>query len=127
MSFVWGTPVPAGGQVAAGLLSLEMAKALAHDSSCKLPQRWQSITRQGVTITAQDLFEDLNEGRTGLWLVDSWVASVTQPKRVGGRVFSPDIPRTGRAGATMGPGVVLVLDGGSPGTGTGFLLDGGGP
>jgi hypothetical protein len=33
----------------------------------------------------------VEKGRTGIWLVDSWVASVTKPKR-GGHVYSVDIP-----------------------------------
>lgn len=85
----YGTPVPAGGQVAAALLADEMAKAVLADASCKLPQRVQTITRQGVTVGMLDPMEDL--GRTGVWLVDSWVESVT--KAPGGvSVMSPDYP-----------------------------------
>lgn len=91
IDYLWGLPVPVGGQVAAGLLAAEMAMALCNDAACKLPQRIQSVTRQGITVTMLDPFEDVNEGRTGIWLVDAWVASVTRPKR-GGRVFSVDVP-----------------------------------
>jgi hypothetical protein len=92
VEFDYGRAVPIGGQVAAGVLALEFAKVLCNDSSCKLPQRVQTITRQGVTVGFMDLFTDLDKGHTGLWLVDSWVASVTMPKR-GGQVFSVDVPR----------------------------------
>lgn len=91
INYLWGMPVPAGGQIAAGLLASEMAMALCNDAACKLPQRIQSVTRQGITVTMLDPFEDVNDGRTGIWLVDAWVASVTRPKR-GARVFSVDIP-----------------------------------
>ena len=84
-----GIAVPTGGQVAAGVLALEIMRALCDDNECRLPERVQTITRQGVTMAMLDGFEGLEEGRTGLWLVDSWVSSVTRPRR-GGTVASPD-------------------------------------
>lgn len=93
VSYQRGTAVPVGGEVAAGLLACELAKAMCGDSSCKLPQRVQSITRQGVTVAVLDTFDDIDKGRTGIWLIDSWIASVTKaPQR--SRVYSPDVPRT---------------------------------
>ena len=91
VSYLRGTPVPEGGQLAAGVLAVELAKATCCDSTCRLPQRVQSITRQGVTVAVVDAFQDVEKGRTGIWLIDSWVASVTQP-RLGGRVRSVDVP-----------------------------------
>lgn len=88
-----GIAVPVGGQIAAGVLALEIMRALCDDSECKLPERVQTITRQGVTMAMMDTFEGLDEGRTGLWLVDSWVSSVTRPRR-GGTVSSPDFNHT---------------------------------
>jgi hypothetical protein len=86
-----GSPVPGGGQVAAGVLACELAKAAAGDKNCALPRRWQTITRQGVTVAAAvDTFDDVKEGRTGIWLIDSWVASVTQPD-IGFSIASPDL------------------------------------
>lgn len=87
-----GIAVPAGGQVAAGILACEFAKASCNDSSCALPKRLQSITRQGVSMAILDNFDDLDSGYTGIWLIDSWLASVTKtPRR--SRVYSPDVPR----------------------------------
>lgn len=87
-----GRPVPVGGQVAAGALAEEFVKALCDDSSCRLPRRVQSITRQGVSMAILDSFEDIEKGHTGIWMIDSWVASVMAPKR-GGSVASPDVGR----------------------------------
>lgn len=87
-----GTTVPLGGSVAAGLLAVEMAKALCNDGSCQLPERVQTITRQGVTVAVVDKFEGLDKGRTGIWMIDSWLASVTA-RPISSRVYSPDIPR----------------------------------
>lgn len=89
VEFRRGVEVPAGGQLAAATLACELAKAVQGDKSCALPQRVRSITREGISTTILDAFEDLDEGRTGLWLVDSWVASVRKaPRR--GTVYSPD-------------------------------------
>jgi hypothetical protein len=88
----WGAPVPAGGQVAAGKLACEMAKAYCGSSDCELPERIQTVTREGVTVGFLDPFEGLEAGKTGLWLVDSWVASIrTAPAR--STVRSPDTRR----------------------------------
>lgn len=93
ISYTMGQPVPVGGQIAAGLLACELAKALCGDNSCALPRRVQSVTRQGVTVaTLLDTFDDVDKGRTGIWLIDSWVASVTKPQPRS-KVYSPDVPR----------------------------------
>lgn len=91
VEYTIGTPVPVGGQVAAGILACELAKAACGDPTCGLPQRIQSVTRQGVTVTVLDSFDDVEKGRTGIWLIDSWVAAITQPARRG-IVRSPDYP-----------------------------------
>ncbi|MFN2347640.1 MAG: hypothetical protein ABR616_18255 [Dermatophilaceae bacterium] len=90
-----GVPVPTGGQVAAGALACEMAKAVLHDGDCRLPQRLQTVTREGVTVGVLDSFEGLNEGKTGIWLVDSWVGSMTKI-RARSTIHSPDVRRPQR-------------------------------
>lgn len=87
-----GIPVPVGGQIAAGVLAQELAKAACGAEGCQLPKRLQTITRQGITVGFQDAFEDLERGGTGIWLIDSWVTSVTRAPQAP-RVFSPDVPR----------------------------------
>lgn len=85
-----GAPVPIGGQIAAGKLACELAKAACGAGSCELPQRWQTITRQGVTISAAlDTFQGLDEGKTGIWLIDAWVASVTRAVTMGVSIAVP--------------------------------------
>jgi hypothetical protein len=92
VTYTRGVEVPPTGQAAAGILACELAKAMCNDSTCRLPQRLQSISRQGVTIAVLDTFEDVKSGRTGIWFIDSWVASLTQPP-MPGRVYSVDVPR----------------------------------
>ena len=78
MKVTTGQPVPESLNIAAGVLALEIARALCKDSTCKLPQRIQTITREGVTVGFQDDFEGLEKGRTGIWLIDMAVASANQ-------------------------------------------------
>jgi hypothetical protein len=88
--------VPIGGQVAAGKLALELQKAACGASGCELPKRWTNIARQGVTISAAlDTYDDIEKGRTGIWIVDSWVTSVTKAD-IGFSVASPDLRPVGR-------------------------------
>lgn len=92
VSYQYGVEVPHGGQIAAGVLASEIAKSICDDDGCQLPQRVQTVTRQGVTMALLDGMEGLSEGKTGIWLVDSWITSIIKPPR-GGRVRSPDIGR----------------------------------
>lgn len=89
-----GVPVPIGGQLAAGRLAVELYKAFCGDSDCALPDRVQSVTRQGVSVDImQTEFEAYQAGQTGIWSVDSWVASITTPQARSARVLSPDLMR----------------------------------
>lgn len=87
-----GLPVPPGGQIAAGVLAMELWRAACGSPACGLPQRFQSITRQGVTVAMLDSFEDIDKGHTGIFLIDSWVASFVKPQAVS-KVLSPDVGR----------------------------------
>lgn len=87
-----GVTPPAGGQIAAGVLACQFAKAACNDKTCQLPQRIQTITRQGVTTLMLDSFHMLYEtGTTGLFMVDNWVASILASNKVSGmRIGTPD-------------------------------------
>lgn len=93
VTYTLGVPVPAGGKLAAAQLACEMAKAICLSTECRLPQRIQTITRQGVTTAVLDSFADLYErGTTGLTMVDMWVASENATVKGSGRarIASPD-------------------------------------
>lgn len=92
ITYTRGIPVPVGGLTAASILACQFAKAIATPKDCALPERIQQITRQGVTVTVMNDFAEVDQGRTGLYMVDSWVSSVLRPVRPS-RVYSPDIPR----------------------------------
>lgn len=90
VEYTHGRPVPTGGQVAAGLLACELAKAVV-GADCELPRRVQNVTRQGVSIAFVDPMQFLDTGRTGLYEVDLWLASVN-PRGIQreARIFRPD-------------------------------------
>lgn len=97
VSYKWGIPVPVGGQIAGATLACELYKAACNDSSCALPQRIQTVTRQGITVAMLDSFDDIDTGKTGIWTIDSWVSSIVNSPR-GSSVRSPDYngPRSRR-------------------------------
>lgn len=96
-----GYEVPEGGRIAGYLLACELGKALAQDQECRLPQRVQSVTREGVTMSILDGFEGLDDGKTGIWEIDAWIASVNVPRPSPSRVYSPDVAaQRGTARAT---------------------------
>lgn len=99
VSYERGTPVPVGGRVALGVLAWELSKAVECPEDCQLPQRVTAVTRQGVSVAVMDQFADLGEGRTGIWLIDSWVSSVMMASAGAGTVVSPDTWCRGEGGA----------------------------
>lgn len=91
--YLRGYEVPVAGQVAAGKLACQLALAATESDECELPERVQSITRQGVSMAILDSFEDLEDGRTGIWSVDAWVASVNVAEPPAPKIISPDYRR----------------------------------
>jgi hypothetical protein len=85
-----------GGDLVAGILACEYAKAMCDDESCRLPKRVSSIQRQGITMAILDDFTKLQTGFTGIWEIDDWIATYTTNLRTGpwqaSSVSSPDIP-----------------------------------
>ncbi len=92
VTYLQGEPVPPGGGFVAGILACEYAKYLCNDDSCKLPQRLTIATRQGLTIGQIDDFQNLENGFTGIWIIDDWIAAAIKPP-ARSTVFTPDVPR----------------------------------
>lgn len=94
----YGEPLPEGAELAMGQLACEIAKA-ADGGDCKLPAGLQQLVRQGVTISYPDVGELFRQGRTGLYLVDMFVATWNPyGLRQRSRVYSVDGPQVRRAG-----------------------------
>lgn len=98
VTFDQGIPVPIGGQISAGILACEFAKAAVGDQTCRLPNRMQAVSRQGVTMTVVDDFSGIEKGKTGIWFIDSWVSSVMEPPRASA-VYSADLRRPRHRGS----------------------------
>lgn len=99
ITYHWGLAPPAMGVRQCVVLAIELAKSLTGDTSCRLPKRVTSVTRQGVSMTMIDPQKYLQDGKTGLSDVDLWLATVNpkaRPER--GSVWTPDVPRARRSG-----------------------------
>lgn len=91
VTYELGLPLKPGAIAAVSELASELIRACHRKNDCRLPKRAQRLTRNGVTIEFVDEMEFLDNGKTGLYLVDLWLKSVNpyglqQP----GRVLSPD-------------------------------------
>lgn len=93
VSFTYGSTVPAAGVKAAASLGCQLALACSGGDGCRLPQRVQSITRQGVSMVLLDPFTFFDDGRTGLYEVDLFLAAYgpTAKKRWPAMVVNPDM------------------------------------
>lgn len=89
VTYVRGRPVPIGGQVAASVLACELYRAAVSSTKCRLPQGLQSVSRQGVSMNV-GMGAEIPGDKTGIWLIDSWVESVTMARSP---VMSPDYGR----------------------------------
>ena len=92
-----GAPLPRIGQIAAGELACQFAKACAGAGDCTLPQQLQSLSRNGVQVEVVDPNLLMDNGLTGYPNVDLFIKAVN-PRRLqrGPRVLTPDLPATRR-------------------------------
>lgn len=88
----FGTLPDAAGLRAARAYTTEIYKACIGNTSCRLPKRAVSISRQGVSIDFLDPMEFLDGGRTGLYEVDAWLSAVNPAGlRQPAVVWSPEL------------------------------------
>jgi hypothetical protein len=69
ITVTYGRPIPELVKMAASEFACQIMKKSV-GRSCDLPQRLQSITRQGSSATFLDPMEFLKDGMTGIFLVD---------------------------------------------------------
>jgi len=92
VTYFKGLAVPSVVLRAAGELACEWAKSCM-GQPCRLPQRIQSIVRQGVTISMVDIDTLLARGLTGVDTVDQIIAQINPyGLRSAMRISSPDQP-----------------------------------
>lgn len=88
---VFGQAVPLEVLDAAGILACEIAKAITNQA-CRLPQRMQSLSRQGVSVQFPSVNSYLDRGLTGLNEVDQLVVQMNPARLIQApKVYSPDI------------------------------------
>lgn len=93
VTYLKGTPVPAAGRAAAGILASEIAKSCTAQA-CRLPTRVSQMVREGLTFNMIDPLAMFKQGRVGIPEIDMWLASVNPASIVRPMgVFSPDINR----------------------------------
>lgn len=92
ITLTYGKPVPELCSLAAGEIACEIIKSIL-GQACKLPQRIQTITRQGIAVHMLDPQSYLKEGRTGFTLADLAIRTYN-PKMLARApgVYSPDAP-----------------------------------
>lgn len=97
VTYTYGTPPPAMGRAAARLFAIELVKYYEGDETCALPQRVTNVSRQGVSYTILDQQDFIQEGRTGLYIVDLFLKTSNPDRaKARARVFTPDTPRARR-------------------------------
>ena len=99
VTYTFGDPPPAGGRDCAIELATEILLDKIGSAECRLPPNTVSVTRQGITMEL--LSVDRPQYRVGLPIVDMWLEAVN-PYRApqSAQVWSPDVPRLARDGAT---------------------------
>lgn len=90
IEYTIGRSLSIAGRVAYGILICEFYKVLSNDKNCKLPTQLKSIVREGITVSSSENVDMLFSGRTGIYLVDSWLASVMKQQTSEWPIASPD-------------------------------------
>lgn len=93
VTWVYGVPVPQAGLTSAALLACRLASDLNMSAACAPPANASTVAAEGVTIQLNDS-SIIEEGRTGIALVDFWLVGVNPdgPKGASG-FFDPAAQR----------------------------------
>lgn len=95
----YGQDVPEGGAWAVGELGCQLMLAFNGSSDCKLPPGVTTLVRQGVTVQMNTVTDLLKDGLTGLYLVDTFIATWNPGRlRRRARTYSVDGPNPRRVG-----------------------------
>lgn len=94
----YGTPVPRLLQRATRELACRLLDdCLCADNSCKVPDRVNSLSRQGVSISMFDPLDIIREGGTGIYAVDLAIKTYNPTKMQSPSfVWAPDLSGTGQ-------------------------------
>jgi hypothetical protein len=94
ITYKHGIRVPVAGKSAAIRFANELIHAYLDDGLCSLPERLQSVSRQGMTFAVLDPQDFIQNGRIGIPEVDYFIHAANPSKsKMKARVFSVDQPR----------------------------------
>lgn len=97
VTYSFGTPPPAAGKRAAIRLANELILSDKGSAACALPERIQSVSRQGVSYTIMDPQEFIANGKVGIYEIDLFLAAVNPSKaKKRPKVFLPGTTRAER-------------------------------
>lgn len=92
VTWVYGALVPEDAKRAAAILAAEIAAACTDGAACGLPARYRTITganREGTSYTIIDSMKMIDEGRTGIYLVDLWLNADRVGREASPGIFAP--------------------------------------
>lgn len=94
VTYNFGVRPPALGRMAARRLANELILAANDSADCALPTGVTNVSRQGIDLKIFDPMDFMDKGKTGLYEVDLFIATVNPGgARARSRVFSPDMRR----------------------------------
>jgi hypothetical protein len=99
VSYTYGIDPPESGRLACVELAVEFGRSSTDepDQACRLPQRVQAVTRQGLTYEAVDDLGFLEKGLTGIPSIDMFITAVNPyGRKTQATVWSPDLMRSRR-------------------------------
>lgn len=97
VTYTHGTPPPSAGKRAAIRLANELILSDKGSGACALPERIQSVARQGVSYTIMDPQEFIANGKVGIYEIDLFLAAVNPNKaKKRPKVFLPGATRAER-------------------------------
>lgn len=89
VTWEYGREITPGARRACALFVLELAKKCL-GKKCELPERVTSVTRENVTYTIIDSMRMLDDGRTGFYFVDLWLAARKRGRKRAPGMSNPD-------------------------------------
>lgn len=94
ITYKHGIRIPAAGKAAAIRFANELIHAQLDDGLCSLPERLQSVSRQGMSFAILDPQDFIQQGRIGIPAIDYFINAANPSKaKMKARVFSVDQPR----------------------------------
>lgn len=81
VTYTHGSKPPRAGKAAATRLANEIILWYAGDGRCALPERISSVSKQGVSYTVLDPQDFIEQGKTGIYSVDAFIAAANPDKQ----------------------------------------------